>query len=170
MTAALATDIVDDDGVAVIGSRAALHRRYADGDFDYEFPNALVEGMRLTELFAWRTGSEGSHHVVVEVVSDAVFDAAGGVASTPVGALVIEERDALLVLPYSQFTYECDHRAEFDLRDGLGASVQLPPARYRVRVERVAAHLDGCSFRVVLCANDATTPNAPVDAVPGWDE
>jgi len=54
MTAVLETTIIDDDGVAVVAWEAALKARYVDQDFDYEFPNALLEGMRAGEVFAWR--------------------------------------------------------------------------------------------------------------------
>jgi hypothetical protein len=165
------TTILDDDGVAVVASESALKRRYVDEEFDYDFPKALLEGMRRGELFAWRTGSEGCHRVSVELVTERDFTDEGTV-STPEGVVLIENSDALLVLPYSQFTYGCDNGADFDLRDGLGARTEVPASSYRVRVVRIGEDEDesgGASFRVLLCAAPATNRNVSIEGVPGWD-
>jgi hypothetical protein len=167
------TTITDDDGVAVVASEMALKKRYTDHDFDYDFPKALVEGMRLGELFAWHTGSEGCHLVSVELVAEEVFASGEGNTSTPDGVMFIDKGDGFLVLPYSQFTYGCDNGAKFDLIDGLAARTEVPASCYRVRVERVGENEDdgfgGFSFRVLLCATNAAKPGAGIDDVPGFD-
>ena len=167
------TTITDDDGVAVVASEMALKKRYADQAFDYAFPEALLQGMRLRELFAWRTGGEGTYRVAVDVVSEAVFARSECDSSTPEAMVILDKADALLVLPYSQFTYGCDNGAEFDLTGGVGARTELPASCYRIRVVRVGADGNdwfGGSFRVLLCAAEAATASAEIDEVPGWQE
>jgi hypothetical protein len=166
MTVVLDVTVIDDDGVAVVASESALVARAARGAFDYEFPNALVEGMRARELFAWRTGGEGEHHVVVEIVPDDVFDRSQ-TETTPEHLIVIGEDDAVLLLPYSQFTYACDHGPEPTLRNGGKARVQA--STYRVRV--LKEDDDRSSFRVLLCAApSAARLEKEPSVIPGWDD
>ena len=166
----LETTIIDDDGVIVVASESAPRAHYVDHSFDYEFPNALLEGMRAGEPFAWRTGSEGEHHVSVEIVSDDAF-AESGSEGTPDHVLIIGEDDALLVLPYSRFTFGCDNGAEFDLRDGLGARTRVPATAYRVRVMCVGQNAErGSSFRLLLCASTIARPSSAIMDLPGWHD
>ena len=178
-TAPLATaifegSILDDDGVAVIASRKALRARYAKQAFDYEFPKALLAGMAAHELVGWFTGGEGEHAITVETMGDArAFGAIAGDDTTTELGVKLARGDALVVMPYSQFTYACAHAGgELDFQSGLATEVPLDAGRYRVRVHR-AAVADGSAFRVLLCPTSKALPEGPdpegdESDLPGW--
>ena len=161
------TTLVDDDGVLVIASPAALKRRYANRSFEYTFPKALLEGMRARELFAWQSGFEGEHKVSVQIVTDAAFGDAPSGDSTDESRLALRDGQ-LLVVPYSQFTFGCDNGGRFEERDGLATIVTVPTDTYRVCVVRVGHSDDGCAFRVLLTPALSEDHVRTIDAIPGW--
>jgi hypothetical protein len=62
----LDASILDDDGIVMIASSRSLENRYANQAFDYDFPNALVEGMNAKELVCVGTYGGGLIEIVVE--------------------------------------------------------------------------------------------------------
>jgi hypothetical protein len=62
----LIASILDDDGIVMIASSRSLENRYANQAFDYDFPNALVEGMNAKELVCVGTYDGERIGIVVE--------------------------------------------------------------------------------------------------------
>ena len=124
--------VVDDDGVLVIASERALAKRYAERSFDYSYPNELLEGMRTADLVAWAAEEEGTAAVAVALgEADASFRA--------IGTITVRGADALLVLPYSQFTFICAKQHGVVVprtKKSLCTRLSVPPGTYLVRARR----------------------------------
>jgi len=104
----LNVSIVDDDGIVMIASSRSLVNRYANQSFDYDFPNALLEGMNAKELVCVGTDGGGLVEIVVEqntrdeaqITMNALPKI--GWSVFPPHQLKIDQKDDLLILPYSQ--------------------------------------------------------------------
>jgi hypothetical protein len=149
----LLTEITDDDGILVLASATGLRRRFADREFDYDYPTELLEGAHAEEICAWETGEEGIAtlrlHPNERPPALARF----------VGVLRIAPKDTLLVLPYSQYTFACSERkGEPQQIDALCGRFAIAEGRYACWIS-TAQDKNSLTFDVFLVkATDAEQP------------
>lgn len=128
--------IIDDDGVLVVGSPSALLRRYTTKDFDYSFPNELLEAQSQGALCAWHAGWGGEHEIEVTI----------GIrqpsAKPARHVLLVEDDRRVIVMPYSNFTMGSAHgKGSYDLIDGLATIIEVAELGwYEVQLEPRRQH------------------------------
>jgi hypothetical protein len=129
--------IADDDGLLLIASRKKLLQRYAAQPFNYDFPEALLEGMNAGELVAWMTETEGTFSIVInigDVFDYSAMEKAGWQAMKNY-RLFIEDDDELLVLPYSQYSFTCaQNQGQVEMFEGLNRAMPISKGWYRVDI------------------------------------
>ncbi len=157
--------VVDDDGVVVLVSEKAAQRRYAGRAFGYKYPDELLEAMRAGEIFAWRAGAEGEHSIRL-VYGDPEPDG----PATVRGFIRVADGDRLLLMPYSQYSYDCSANGRFEFIDGLCAVVSTHAGLHEVSVVLVGSGLPSISdnrFDVGLTPT-AVAEFEDLTEVPGW--
>ncbi|MBM3461057.1 MAG: hypothetical protein FJX76_03050 [Armatimonadetes bacterium] len=107
----------------------ALARRYAEREFDYTFPRELLEFMTNGRLFAWKSGAEGEHTVIINQMDSGNR---GSVEAAIASGQLFVEGNRLLVCPYSEFSLFADSQGHVTLCEGLAYEVAVPSGSYDI--------------------------------------
>ena len=129
--------VIDDDGLLLIASKKKLLQRYAVQPFNYDFPEALLEGMNAGELVAWMTETEGTFSIAVNIGDTFDYGAMekAGWQAMKNHRLFIEDDDTLLILPYSQYSFACDqNKGQVEIIEGLSGVMSISKGWYRVDI------------------------------------